>query len=518
MFLRLYHAWLIPSFLIIYMLGCPFVGYATYPDPPTEFINTTSEIFVATDQNGHAIAAYTDQFGFPTNRIIAYYFSDNNWEYMPIGIARGTVTGLAMSTNGKALITYVTDTFELRSVSFDGSVWFVPNTDPIAILSSDDGTGGGGVVMDSTDLGVVIWSDAITYDIRTSFFSGDWGPPSNPGDIGTGIYPICDISIATNGGVAMVAGWKDTSDTDIIISNYYAETWFGNTNLGPGTLGGVGIAPGRSVVVFQETGTQDIYGSYFNSITLGGTVLLNPLQPSGPANTIPRMGISSTGTAIATWGYINSGSSEYDLYYAKFDGATWLPAVNFQSGTTPSTPPVISVNTDGNGLIFWGNYTSPLEFYTAHVQALGVIETPVPVATSDSIEALPLGVSLANNGRFNALVWGEQVIDGDEFAPFGIASIQLPAPTGLSFVDECPNRNSDSQGICSIRISWDMSDDPSVASYNIERNGVFIANQPIAFGSEYTDDMATCGAPTVYSIAAVDLDGVPGVEASIIIE
>ncbi len=43
---------------MLFMLGRPCVGSAAYP-APTMFEESTDQIFVATDQGGHAVAAYT---------------------------------------------------------------------------------------------------------------------------------------------------------------------------------------------------------------------------------------------------------------------------------------------------------------------------------------------------------------------------------------------------------------------------------------------------------------------------
>ncbi len=412
-----------------------------------------------------------------------------------------------MSPAGTALVTYVTPSFELRSLYFDGNVWFMPNLNPIGMVAND-GSGGGGVVMGSNGLGVTIWADPAN-EIHIAYFSGAWGPPSPDGDIGTGFNPVIDM-FSSSAGIALVAGWNDFSTNEIIVRNNYANTWFSVNNLGLGVLGGVGISRvAISVAAFIEDVTGDVYGSIFNG---GGTLDSTTFLGTTDTDNVVQVDMGEPGIAVVTWSY----NAVEELYYAQFDGSAWDSTVNFQSGIS-TTSPAVSVNSDGNAVLFWGEFTPDVDYYTARLQSQGTLEPPELVASTNQNFARSLAVSLANNGWFNALVWWDLEIDVSDPTPYGVASIQLPAPTGLE-VSECPNRNADSQGVCFNRITWESSGDPEVASYNIERNGVFIANVPETENPEFTDGDSPCGAYVVYSIAAVDQGGVPGLETSITLE
>jgi|GEM_PF-1609731 len=463
-----------------------------------QFTDSTFQIFVATDENAHAMTAYSMPFN--SNSINTYYFDNNVWNNLLLNTAIGNVSDLVMAPGGLALLTYIDDANnDLRSYYFNGTMWNIPANDPIdtAIIR------GGDLAINASGLGVTVWSDS-TNDIRVSFFSsGNWGTPSLPAVIGTGDRPLVSINAAGD----LIVAWQDDVLGGVSVRHYIAGVWSAtSTNLPTANLRGVGISAGKSLVLTSDGLTSDVRASYFQVGVLDSTTTLNPPQPNTLAIFGSILEMAPNGTAVATWQYNQTFFGQYDLYYAQFDGTTWAPAVNFQPNGPDSTAPALSLNSLGDALLFWGNFPG-FTLNTARLPVGGILTTPVSFRTAIT-KPDSLVVSLADND-FNALAWFEDLGEGGN--PFGAIEVAA-APTELQ-ATSCSDRNK-GQGNCVIILTWDPSVDPNVASYNLLRDNIFIANI-LASGPLTYNDPVACNATFDYTLKAVDNNGVEGVPVTI---
>lgn len=491
---------------------------AVYPPTPTEFYGNAGFIYVVTDENGHAMAAYKDEWDIDT--IITYYYSGGVWVLIPIDNATDiqSLTGLVMSPAGQALLTYTVPidnnpnpfTYDIHSRSFDGVSWTTPVTDPIAALVNDPGT----LSMNVTGYTVTSWSDGSDNIITRVFANGDWETPSNPSDIGIGT----NSQVAVNNDGTIVVAWETLSGS-VEVSQYIGGVWSPPTTINPSAfLRSVGIASnGNSLVLVRQAVenlpalASDLFASYFIGDTLDSTTLINPPQTSGsPDNFNASLQMSENGTAVAVWFYDYTNQ----LYYAQFNGSTWASAVEFQVG--PQITDVgLSVNGNGDAILFWGNQSDPedtMDYLTAVLPVGGSLSTPQVVATSDRNSSGVTAVSLADNG-FNALAWLDG--GGEGLVPFGLAAIPGPAVTNLTAF-ACNDRLS-SQQDCIKTVTWDPSTDPNISHYDFYKNGVYITfydfNDPLIY-----EENAPCFETTVYEIIPFDILNYEGLPASYTLE
>lgn len=512
---------LFTSFMVVLLsLGSFSEISAYYPQTPIQFAGYTGNIHVVTDENNHAMVAYVNNNG---NTIATYYYSNGAWTAIPIATDVYNITGLVMDPTGKALLTFTVlvppvnpsddPTTDLHSLYFDGVSWNVPATDPLATSIDAIGSVESTLAMNASGLGVASWSDGDGSDnVRIAFFSGtNWGTPSGPLDIGTGLES--HVAINNNGDV--VIAWGDASGA-VLVKQFIGGIWSTATIINPlAYLIDVGIADnGNSLALVREALTNlpvlanDLFASYFIGDTLNSTTLINPPQSSGPGNFSPTLQMSTNGTAVAAW-YYGFGNK---LYYAQFDGNVWAPAVNFQSGPQPRGPGV-SINGNGDALIFWGNESTPpatSDFMLGQLPNGGTLTTPQTVYTSNYSNIAATKVSLADNG-FNTLAWTNS--DAFEFFfPFSLQAIPSPAVTNLNAF-ACNDRFA-SQQDCINYISWDPSTDPNVTYYDILRNDVYIATVLATDPLVYQDN-ALCLETIVYTILPYDAVFLVGDPASV---
>ncbi len=454
---------------------------------------------IATDEHSHAIAAFT---AVPSNRVYTAYYSNNRWNTLPIpNDPDGTVEGLVMHSDGTALLTYIEDgSNDLRSLYFNGSAWTIPSLDPIATNVVD----GGALAMNAIGHAAVAWSDSSSEVLVNIFQNGAWGTASNPGDIGVGTGSLVGI----NGDDDLVVGFND--GTDVYVNISIGGIW--NPNLPVNTdaaLAGVGMDDsGNSIAVVRDNIAGDIIAYNFTGGSLSTTTTLNAGSPDPQYTGLPVLEVTpTTGTAVVAWNYADSTTPLYGLYYNQFFAGGWDVAVELQSGTEPLTNLAISMNTDGDTLFFYGNQDTWV-LTTSILPEGGPMDPSIEVPLAEGLPS-NLVVSFADN-HFNALGWIE-----DGVLPIGMGVYLLPAPIGLQ-VRACYDRDSNTAMGCINYLNWNYSDNVAIASYNIYKDGVFLENVPVNDPQTYTDaGGSTCGETVVYAVEAVDLDGVPGIQANV---
>jgi len=499
--------------MLLYVL-MPTSSFAVYPPVPENLAGTTIRVKVVTDENQHAIAAYPN-----TNTISAlintYYFSQNVWTNLSLPTAQGTLVGLSMNASGKAILTFgVGGGGNYQTRYFDGVSWNTPVNNPID--TSFEALGGEAVINDF-DVGITVWSN-LSFLVKYSIFSSNnWSTAVQiPGAVGN--EATVDFNNSGNG----VAAWRNFSN-EVMVSHYTAGVWSTPVvaTAGAAVAGAQIDASGNSIVLVRTLSTRNLIasryvGGVFSSAT---TINLPDPHPDAPGMGRPVLDMAPDGTAVATWAYSQTFYQLYQLFYAQFDGTSWSPTVTVQTTSGPGVQtviggPTVSVNSSGNGLLFWGNgFTTPVEFYTANLPVGGVLGSPLLVSTAPALSTTSgfISASLADN-NFNALGWIASPI-ADVSRPFAIASLLADAPTGLN-VRSCPDRFAPSQRDCLNTITWNESFDPTIASYDINKNNSFIVTIPATDPPIYIDSNP-CGDTVTYTLIPIDVDGVPGFPASI---
>lgn len=458
------------------------------------------KIATATDNDNNAVSVFVD-----AGKIQGTFSSGAApWHTPNTLLSNSSSTAfspdVAMDASGTALAIWREAQGPLNSINtkrFSNGAW--QTTVIPALEFTVDGLGSPSIAMDGTKKALAVWPNTTANKIHASFFSnGVWSPFQ---DIGSGNnFPKAAYSLSGKA----AAAWM-LSPNSLYVNSFDGTSWLTATLLDNQLQSApdLGIdASGNAIVIWQSSATDDIKVSRSD-----GTVFAAPFTLStGSGNGIPRIAVAPDGTAVAIW---SDGSG--DIQFRVFNGTTWDPAVTLGPGSSPA----ISMDSVGNAIIAFTNPAK--ELLTALLPKGGIIGTPVTVTTFPNLLG-SLDVALSHKSTLGVLVWNEN--DGNT-TPV--------SNTFGTFVALGPTPPTDLEGsICNTKgfsnidrvhiISWTASTDPTVVSYNIERDGVLVANVSADGPLVFFDHGRCKGFTNFYDVFAVNAEGLQGLPVSIALD
>jgi chitodextrinase len=162
--------------------------------------------------------------------------------------------------------------------------------------------------------------------------------------------------------------------------------------------------------------------------------------------------------------------------------------------TPPSTPNNMtsSSQTDTTISLSWNAATDNIGVTGYNIYRNGVL-----ITSTTGTSYVDSGLNVSTAYIYQVQAYDASANDSTLSAPLNVSTIaDLVAPSAPS------NLTSTNQTITTISLQWDSStDDVQVASYNIYRNGILIAN---VSGTTYTDSSLNYGTSFSYKVTAVD--------------
>ncbi len=189
-------------------------------------------------------------------------------------------------------------------------------------------------------------------------------------------------------------------------------------------------------------------------------------------------------------------------------------AVNQPAPPAPFYPPPTTLNFDiainglGNALFTWSSLT---EIFASSI-TLG--QAPLPqqlVYASTAPLAAQFNARLSNTNVAEVFIF-------DNITSFSVVSpaVDVIAVRGVGVVapQNAPNfsgytveNRTLSRKFPANKLSWNVTVDPTVASYQLFRNGVQIAAFPVSAPHSYTDVLFDPGIPNTYTLYSLDANG-----------
>jgi hypothetical protein len=175
----------------------------------------------------------------------------------------------------------------------------------------------------------------------------------------------------------------------------------------------VTIGPNRFVAAWEQTidGRRSILGTHFTALRWEHPALLEN-DDRGDAGAIALAG-NQAGTALVAWTQ-STGDNSYTVWSTRFAAGTWssagAPIVPQVSGTVRGQPNV-AMDSAGNGIASWGNYSLNgghgfVEY--SHLQA-GASRWTTPVALSDQDVAGDVPALSMNSDGAAVIAWCSRV-------------------------------------------------------------------------------------------------------------
>ncbi len=378
---------------------------------------------VSSDSSGNAIAVWQQYNGSISDIYAKRYVAGMGWstaEVIETGTGNAYSPQISFDSSGNAIAVWRqyngSDDLIYANRYVAGSGWGTAEV-------IDAGTGDSyspQISVDSSGNAVAVWwqYNGSTYDIYANRFvaSTGWGT-AEVIETGTGSAYSPQISVDNSGNA--IAVWEQFSGPsyDIYASRFVAGSGWGTaevieTGTGSAYSPQVGFdSSGNAIAVWQQyTGSiRDIYASrYVDGIGWGTAEVIETITGDSYS---PQISFDSSGNAIAVW---EQSSGSADLIYANryAAGIGWGTAEVIETGTENAYSPQISVNSSGNAIAVWEQYSgsADLIYSNRYVAGLGWGTAEVIEAgTGDSYSAQ---ISLDSNGNAIA-VWEQYTGSGD---------------------------------------------------------------------------------------------------------
>ncbi len=301
------------------------------------------------------------------------------------------------------------------------------------------------------------------------------------------------------------------------------------------------------------------------SSTAAGSSVVVPLVPNFETTSDPAVVVSGFGIGFLAWQYAPSAAGPYDIQVSFYQpGVGFTPAITFTAAfpnTLSYIQPKLVQNDEGITWIgFLGRSTmSPVANFvfvsSTRISAQGAPQFTTPVQVNPLSFILTRNFSLNVNGLGNALVvWdnltqtfaspitlgqaplAQQLVytSSDPLATLynsrlsndNIAEVfildNVTSPTtaedviavrgvGVVAPQNAPNfsgytveNRTLSRKFLANKLSWNVTVDPTVASYQLFRNGVQIAAFPVSAPHSYTDVLFNPAVPNTYTLYSLD--------------
>lgn len=478
---------------------------AVWELPPNLFPAIGSSIGMSSDSNGNAIVVLDN-----AGAVEAFYYSKatDAWTGPTnLGSNNGAVA-MDMDPSGTAIAVWIDPNgSDLHSSFFNGTSWTTGSPDPFA---------SSGIViepivtMNGPNSALTTWIDSSTGTFLSSFFSaGSWGltiPIAGPSlsltptssDYSSNGTAVASYTDGTN---LLVANFNPTSQNWQLLTGSTLDTSVPST-----TKNEVARidANGHAVVVWAN-GVLEIRASTFDGTQWLPSVVISSFPGNSPASV--SFGMAPSGIGVATWVGAGQGSS------SSYDGSTWSSPQTY--GLPVSTESSISVNAQGDALLLFQTqgFMPGKGVVLSTRLPLNGAWTP-PEFLFNPVAPVPILISSLSDNGYGFAAWASGIEDFSYFATVEIVSTLPPAPPALIVGSSCKDKFA-MQTDCVHTIIWTPSPTSTVVSYQIMRNGIFLALVP-ASGPLIFIDHLRCKKTDVYTVAAIDANGLTSLPVTIV--
>ncbi len=323
---------------------------------------------VSVSSSGHAVVVWRQHNGSNYDIYANRYIAATGWgvpELLDSGAGNAYDPQVSIDSSGNAIAVWR---------QYDGSSVVYANRYDVAAGWGtaeviDAGSGDSlspQIRVDNSGNAIAVWEyrtgpAAEIYANRYDAATG-WGTPEVI-DAGTGNAYDPQISIDSSGDVTAV--WEQLSGltSNISANRYAAGSWGTAVSIEAGAgdsynpqIGSDGS--GNAIAVWQQYtgGSLDVYANRYDIATGWDTA---EVIGTGAAYT-PQVSVDSSGNAIAVWEKYAGSTS--DIYANRYDAVSgWGTALMIEAAVGDSYSPQVSVDSNGNAIAVWEQYTGPTD-------------------------------------------------------------------------------------------------------------------------------------------------------------
>jgi len=270
--------------------------------------------------------------------------------------------------------------------------------------------------------------------------------------------------------------------------------WDPTTTKIPGQIATTALYPeiasdskGNSIAVWQQNdgSNNQVYYSYWNG-TIWTDATTIPGQPATNAN-IPQIALDSDGNAIAVWRQYNG--SDYQAYYAYWNGATWTDATTIPGQPAEHANSIrIAFDSNGNAIAVWGQYDgSNVQIYYAYWDGTTWTDATTIPGQLASLASAP---EIAFDSNKNAIAVWEHEDGGNE-------QIYYALWNGATWTNAATIAEQASDDATFPQIAVDPNGNAITVWYERDDSGIFQIYYSYWNGTTWTDASIIPGKPAI---------------------
>ena len=515
--------------LLLTMQGWGF----TWPFPPTDVSTVGSESIpqIGVDSNGNAVAVWVRRISGNNQVIEASVFtcSLNTWS-TPTSISatgeRVDSPRVVVDGSGNAVAVWRRSDgsdfiIQAASLPFGGS-WSAVTDLSAAGRDSIEPQ----VSINASGKAVAVWGRKVgpptpprsEVQAATLTFGGSWSAVTtiSATPIISQDFPSPDVSIDPSGDAVAVFIFFQSGPPRYLVqaATLTSGSWNAAVTVTPSinrliTFPKVGVdSSGNAVANWGEddggTPSFDVIeeARYTKSTTTWSTP--TTISVTGEDSDEQQLAVYPSGNAVAVW--MRSDGSDSRIRAATFNGSTWATPQNISPAGSDSDQPRVSVDTAGDAFAVWriNGGTDNLTQGTNLDSGSSTWASPTSLSQTGANATTPF---VSSSGTEKAIaVWERAGIIQASTSP-----LIPPSLTGEQCVNWFPTQSE----LVNI-LRWTASPSPDIVSYRIYRNGVLIATVP-STQLMYEDHNRIPGESTTYGVSAVNSCGAESAQATVTI-
>lgn len=365
---------------------------------------------LASDPNGNAMVVWDGYDPSGYQKIMAsYYTAGTGWDVTPTVISLSGPPGghafqpfVSMDSSGNAMAVWhrvdgSNYIIQASYYTFLTSTWSAP----VNISTIGQNSFNPQFLFNGSGNGIAVWYNAHTKTLRASSYTkllNSWSASTNISSAGQASFDY-QLAVSSSGNAQVVWSSKaDTNNKHLIEATYYNLLLWAT----PVTISNILLNSRNPNVVLDHLGNgisiwdddTDFYiqGSTFTLLSIIWSAVTTIFSSSSLAYQNALTNNPTSGHAISVWSNFSYTGPQQIIQAATYNGSTWSSAQTISATSTICEFPAVAIDTLGNGVSVWNNYSylDTIVQASSYTSGSNTWSSPTTISNATGIASNPL--------------------------------------------------------------------------------------------------------------------------------